>query len=945
MLIEPDLEVESRPGAGGRNRLRSSRRRREREVRAEVRVRVLHLMATAALTAPVAAVALRSRPSGLTGRTGVMGYAVAHGFSPVPYERTFAGVVLVTLFALAAYVALGLVPALRSGSRSLRTDLGPDTLSPAARVPSAGGVGLRVGIAAFPLALEAVQIGGATGSVALVCSTVVPVIVGAVAGLLVRRRVLSPERSSWVVIGGAAVALVGVSAVSAATWLSTPSGRHHVAWFPWWAAVAAVAVGGVAIWHRRARGDDLPAIAAGALAWVVGPVVIVLLVARLPGGLTAFDLFHDGENLVPATAMRAGRLPWRDFLSIHGVLQDVLWSLPGLRFIEDSHWGAVAGQMLWLLPAYWIAQYALALWLYARRRGVVVVMVAVFAFGGVLATPLGSGLLTTVQFRMLLQPLLLVALGRVIAHPSWGRAATLGGLATLDLVLVPESLLTVAPIAVVLLLVEFDRRWREGRFRWTGPVRTACCGTIGLAAFGVWVLATGSGPGLVRWVTTFAVDHTLSGAIPIDWRNGGGLRLELTLTVGAPLAMIAYAAIRRRVVGLLRDRDWVMLAAALGTLAYFPKFLARADIFHLDHVWPLGIPVFIYLVVDAVDLGDRILRRVRSVQSTVLGRRLVACMAVGVVLVPSVGPIADSLREGSGRLRPSVAHDAAIGRVGYGTGFPLSPHDLGRLRDALDAAGARSGGFFDFTNSPALFHYVLGLDFVPPMFNVSEAIPPEAQRELIDDVEAADPQVVAWSSSEPYVGLPTWDGVTNQVRHYLVASWILDRYVPYVKVGGYGLWVRRGARDGLPDPATLDPDPDSTQVTRHTPPCDWGDAPTFLDARPSARARRTATTISVHRLAAVSPGGSGDTKASVSVDQAKATRWVEIVGRATSPVNVVITSDPHDRRAAVTARILPGGPRGSYVLVGACSQWRDTDRPLSVSVSGDYELDAIRLLR
>jgi hypothetical protein len=83
----------------------------------------------------------------------------------------------------------------------------------------------------------------------------------------------------------------------------------------------------------------------------------------------------------------------------------------------------------------------------------------------------------------------------------------------------------------------------------------------------------------------------------------------------------------------------------------------------------------------------------------------------------------------------------------------------------------------------------------------------------------------------------------------------------------------------------------------------------------------------------------------VPAAEARQTRWIEVVGRARSESRIVMSSDPSDPRAAVTAAIRPGGPGTSYVMVGACSQWRAADRPLTVSVTGDYEVDAIRLLR
>lgn len=815
------------------------RPRPERDRRAELIVRAARMAATALVVGLAALIVLQPRSSVLAFHTDIMGYAVANGFSPGPYEKAFVGTIALVLFALVVHAALGVVPWFRSGSRSLAVELGADLERADLGALHPARAGMRTGLVAFPLTVEAALVAGVTGAQFVALVALVPVAVGITVAILLLNRPAAMRAVAPACVAGGLVAVAGLSVVAARTWITTTDGRRAINWFPWWLSLLLIVAAAGVLWLRhRGRPIDPSRLTGDILLGVVGPVVLVLFVARLTGILGHVDLFHDGEGLVPATQMRAGALPWRDFLSIHGLLQDVGWSIPGLLWLEDSRWGAFAGQHLWLLPIYWLAQYVLAVWLFRGRRWVIALFVVIVAAGPVLL----GGSLAAYQFRMLLQPVILVAFGAVLARATWGRAALLAGLVVVDLVVTPESALVLVPIAVLLVLHALEGWWRNGTADWSAVIRTGVCGVVGSAIFGVYLVATGSVSGVVDWVTTFAVDHTLTGARPIAWALGTRFTVEVWLTAAIPLAMIVYAVVRRRTTGRLRDRDWVMLAAAVGSLGYYPKFIARPD-FHIEHVWPLVIPVAMYLAVEAVDALDRLVRRAATKSVDHPGHRWVrpfALLAVVAVFAPSVVDIGHRWGEGAERFRPIVGPTVDVQRMGYFNGDgDLTQHVVDRIDRAVTAAGGRTHGFFDFTNSPGLFHYVLGIPSVSPFFDIAMAIPVDTQRQVISDLERASPEVVAWSAPESFVGLPSWDGVPNQVRHYLVAEWILDRYVPYVKVAGYGIWVRRSARSSLPDPSTLDPDPDTDEIDTQTPECDWGRAARYLDQVPTASSRRS----------------------------------------------------------------------------------------------------------
>ena len=100
----------------------------------------------------------------------------------------------------------------------------------------------------------------------------------------------------------------------------------------------------------------------------------------------------------------------------------------------------------------------------------------------------------------------------------------------------------------------------------------------------------------------------------------------------------------------------------------------------------------------------------------------------------------------------------------------------------------RGQHMWDFTNSLGIFHFLINQPVVTLYDIVNVAIDEKTQRALIDELRAEDPAVIVLNGNQ---GLPAWDDVSNQVRHYDVSRFILDRYRPFVRVKGYLLAVRK----------------------------------------------------------------------------------------------------------------------------------------------------------
>jgi hypothetical protein len=158
------------------------------------------------------------------------------------------------------------------------------------------------------------------------------------------------------------------------------------------------------------------------------------------------------------------------------------------------------------------------------------------------------------------------------------------------------------------------------------------------------------------------------------------------------------------------------------------------------------------------------------------------------------------------------------------------------IRRIVDAYLGPEDHVFDFSNNPLLFHYLLDRRPTSRYFHVSMAIREHTQSDLISQLERRRPSLIVFSSS-PAFGLPAWDGISNQVRHYKVSEYILDRYQPLLSSHDYLFMARKGggARARRDFHADLHERPITEGLYLRTLPCDWGYAPNFLSTAPDRR--------------------------------------------------------------------------------------------------------------
>jgi hypothetical protein len=719
------------------------------------------------------------------------------------------------------------------------------------------------------------------------------------------------------------VTVLGLWAVSRSTGVRVTGGPfHRYGWFPFWLA-AALTGAGVVVACRSLRAEesaDLLKRAQRRIALgVVAPVGLTLLTARLPGALPVFDVFHDGEALVPSELVRHGLFPWKDFVFIHGFFNDILRSALGEHLFDHSLWGAQAGQQLLFTPLYWLVLWTFACWALRRHHLALISVAALIVAAGP----------EYVSLRILLWPGVLLALAATIHLPSWPRCAVLMGVLAAQVLATPESAYALvgvgATITIADLRCEADG-WRK-HFR-----RTARCaaagGVVTIAWFG-WLIIHGAAAEFPRQTLQFAGGHRLTGGIPITW-GGSGFLAAAILPVAGIVVALWYVAGRLLASRQFSTDDWVLLAALLTLALYYPKFLARGD-GHVYQPMALAFPLFVLLAARGLDYASARFER----------PRLAAIALVGTALAVTAPTIVPSVRALTDRYEPTVPELPRLAKVGYASPDALDWALVDDLRKVIDRYLRPGEAIFDFTNQPGIFHYLLDRRPATRYYHATLAIRDRAQRDAIAELERHPPRLVVYDND--HVGMYQWDGVTNMVRHYEISQYLLDHYRPAARLHGYILMVAPEAvtefQAGLPHDLSEKPSFEGLGYGAQS--CDWGYAPNFLRRPPpeAERAELPFTASEDGRLRIAVPAGL----------QLADYRWFELVARrGWSRADMQLTADgvamPMTR--LIRFRSIATRARTLSVRVGSCPAWHVFDAT-EIEITGTVPsgIEAVRLVR
>ena len=913
-----------------------------RRLRPTPTVRAALLVDSATVSAALAALVWSQLPQRLNVHTDIVGYPEAADFNIERYFWAYGLVAgLFPFLTLAIYLVLRRTlapgPAQPSGLIGLLDRRAPAASGDRVNLALSAGAILLVGIT---LGFE-IAIGGGwqdLGGIVLAVATIAAI---AVAGLLRGREFDAVLAGVNAVL--ATLTALGLAWVSSGTKVTVSSDGtvHHYPWFPWWLG-ALVTIALLATVIRALRTSSVArTIERRVLLLVVTPVLLFLFLAVLPGAPGDMDSFHEGEQLGAAHLTAAGRFPWRDLLFIHGPLGDVLQPLLNMHVFGDTRWGNLAGDAVLSKPAAVIALFVLCAYLFRDNW--------LFLVGTQVAIVTGWAFALQLQTRLLFVPIVILLLAWLLRRPTWPRAIAFTTLLLAQTVLTPESSYIVpASLAAVVLFEVVHRR---------GFSRTIRCGITAAILGAGWIVFLASQHALddfVFYYRTFAPGHELTGGLTVALGEGQaptafGGHLYYVFAAGAPVVLVLlgiwYFAARAPNARAIPVDDWAMGATAVFVGLYYVKFISRTD--HVYQSFAVTLPLLFYAIYRVVSAAEAWLALRRP--SWLPPRHTVTLPLLVVLLVGAPTSLLTLTRGVPSHLATFAPSEPPVARVGYVLNreplfrsvFPapaksVGPslvHDLRAIMRTYVPPGER---IFDFSNNPGLFWYVLRLDPATRYYHVSMAIRQATQHDLIRELRKEQPKIVVFSSD--WLGLPFWDGISNEVRHYDVSRYLLDHYRPLLHSHGFLVFARNGARTPPVSDVTtkLDEPAQTTGLYFRTFPCDWGYTPDFLTIHPQSESG--AVTLQPEHGALHVPAS-----------LASHFGWLEVEGSSTFTRTSFELSDRPlanvDERRTIRFRTR-GDTDTVRIQVGSCSQWHGyLGGTLYLRADPPQPIRAVRLLR
>jgi len=604
----------------------------------------------------------------------------------------------------------------------------------------------------------------------------------------------------------------------------------HYPWLPAWVAGLATAVG-LGLWiraDRRARSTaGRRSLEAKVLTWVCGPVVLFMLVAVFPGALGSYQAFDDAQHLAsPQLIFQHGLFPWRDIYVLHGLLEDVFDGKIGMLLFGNTRWGSSAGISLIVYPVNVIAVYLFAAY-FSRKNRLVLVGVAI---------ALICGQFIGITPRFLLLPLFLICFEAVVRRPDWARCWLFMTTLIAGAILTPEAILFAPCILIPLVVFEATGR-RRGQSVVSSFPRTIRCAVAGVVLAVAWfafLAATGSLSAFVDYYRVFSNGHILEGGIPANLEFGTQLMDVFLWT--APVAL--WLATVWRVVAKLRLRrvwsvvDWVMMAAAAISVVYFAKALDRADAGHMSEAFSATVPLLILWTIEVLSSADRWVRSALSrLPDRFPGRRwqhVVTVIAVLAVVVGTQvrGPSIDAAaRQVQGNFHPTLPVGAVsvMPRLGYTVPGTVDTAQIRTLGAMLDRYAGPSAPVYDYSNQLGIVYYLLNR--VPgTRYYYAAVVQSElAQQQVIAQLQESRPPVVVFTDSS--FGLPGYDLIPQELRSYLVSSYLYAHYQPLLSFQGQLLLIRKDLAATAPP---VPPGFNTSGLYFAGPACTFGDIPNYF---------------------------------------------------------------------------------------------------------------------
>lgn len=679
--------------------------------------------------------------------------------------------------------------------------------------------------------------------------------------------------------------------------LGSQSRLIHYHWLPGW-IVGVVTVVGLVLWIRADRRTSSTSghmsLEAKVLTWVCGPTVLFMLVALFPGALGGFAGFDDAQFLAsPQLIFHHGLFPWRDIYVLHGLLSDVFDGKIGMIIFGNTRWGSYAGLRLLVYPVNVIAVYLFAAYFSSKNRLVIV---------GV-AVALICGQFIGVEPRFLLLPFFLICFDGVLRRPTWLRCSLFMAVLVVGMIVTPEEILFIPCLLIPLVIFEGTGRRRHQSLV-TSFTRTIRCGIAGAVLATAWILflgGMGSLAAFIDYFRVFSAGHVLEGGIPANLNFGTQLMETFTWTI-PPVLWLAtiwrvFAKFRLRRVWSVAD--WVLMATAAISVIYYPKALDRADIGHMYEAFAATVPLLILWSIEVLSAGDRWVRSVLSkLPERFPGRRWQHVMTIAAILAIFVGAnlrgpsIYAAINQVQSKFHPAapIGSVSTLPRLGYTVPGSVDTAQIRTLGAMLERYAGSSAPVFDYSNQLGIAYYLLNRVPGTRYYYAAVVQSDLAQKQVISELQESKPPVVIFTDTS--FGLSGYDSIPQELRSYLVSSYIYSSYQPLLSFQGQLLLIRKDlAATAPPVPSGFNTD----GLYFAGPECSFGNIPNFFPS-PTEVSPRAQMRVPVTQ----SVGFTTTTKGWVTPlhGAAPVTSVVAVDGR-----RVVGTSPPLDARPDVAANL------------------------------------------
>jgi len=523
-------------------------------------------------------------------------------------------------------------------------------------------------------------------------------------------------------------------------------------------------------------------------AFVIFPALIyVFSYASTAQLLQWVDLFHRGEALGPASDYLRGKVPFRDTLPLHGMLDDGVldaWLMQlfgrslNVTVMSSVIIGALLPVSLWFLGLAIFESIPLAMlcvamgaWTTVENTRTFFQVVAAALLWNALKrgsrwSAIFSGVFAAVALFFSYEIGLYTILAALATVAIFYLARVTRGAAA-GLFFVPGVVLGAAPFLIYLTI-----KGALGAFFRTSFI------TIPNIIDAVWSLPF---PDLV---STFRNDlnlHTLADFVLYE-----KFHLILSpLTIAIAAAYLIYRWLKKRIDMFDAALLMLMIFAAITQRTAF----GRAEFRHQYFAAFLVGPMIVMLAI----LFARKLRETAHEGGRIFVITIVLIIVPLIAILFWIPDLVNARIDDLFNYQRRVLHIVRDGHAEE-TNFRIEA-----VSDEIRRLTGRNDPIFDFSNQPA-FYFFANRPNPTRFYQVPILSPREFQEETLTVLERTKPRVIIRTSPD---GFDRFDGVANDLRAQAVSAYIDDCYRFYKSVRGVELWTRIPGARALPAPQYL----------------------------------------------------------------------------------------------------------------------------------------------